>query len=402
MPGERPLRILTVHLGRAPGGSPESLYRLVSRLDPRRFEVTLAMPGNGPVYERFRELGITVHTGPIAPYYYWSQVPKVRTTTRVKHAVFAPFEAAFVRGLIDRLKPDLVHLNSALLPVSARAAHAAGVPVLVHVREFIPDDDPVARDYVLGAAARYATEVVSISEASAVAFRGARPVTVIPEAIDVAEWWRPEARDRLRRELGAEPGDTVLLYPAMLLAKKGQRVLIDALLELRERHPRLRAWFAGSTVDRGHEEWLRLRARALEAEGRVAWLGFRTDGPDLAAAADIVVFTPEREEGFGLPIIEAMAAGRPVVTSDCGPAREIVEHDRQGILVPPGRPDALAAALETLLASPEKRQAMGEAGRARAREHYAIDDMVARFETVFERVAGRQGPPGGARPEAGS
>jgi glycosyltransferase involved in cell wall biosynthesis len=385
--GARPLRILSIHLGRAPGGSPESLYRLVSRLDRSRFEVTLALPGTGPVFDRFRDLGIAIHTGPIAPFYYWSQVPKVRWTTRVKHSLFAPFEAAFVRRLIDRVQPDLVHLNSALLPVSARAAHAANVPVVVHVREFIPDDDPAARDYVLDAVGRHATEIVSISEASAAAFRGSTPVSVIPEAVDVDEWWRPASRERIRGELGAAPGDTVLLYPAMLLPKKGQRVLIEALRELRERHPRLKAWFAGSTVDRAHDERLRSLARSLTDSGMVSWLGFRRDGPDLAAACDIVVFTPEREEGFGLPIIEAMAAGRPVITSDCGPAREILEPDQQGILIPPGRPEALARSLESLLASPERWRAMGESGRERARAVFSIGDMVARFESVFERVA---------------
>jgi glycosyltransferase involved in cell wall biosynthesis len=112
--------------------------------------------------------------------------------------------------------------------------------------------------------------------------------------------------------------------------------------------------------------------------------GFRTDIARVLAAGDVVVFPSLEPEGFGRPIIEAMALARPVVATDLGPSRELLgEH--AGRLVAP-EPAALAGVLGELLASPELRARLGRAGRARVEARFSLDRQVARMAEVYREA----------------
>jgi glycosyltransferase involved in cell wall biosynthesis len=105
------------------------------------------------------------------------------------------------------------------------------------------------------------------------------------------------------------------------------------------------------------------------------------------AAADIVAHTSILPEPFGRVIVEAMAAGRPVVAAAAGGALEIVREGETGRLVPPGDPAALAQALSELAADKAQRQRLGLAGRARAEQEYALPVMAERFMRVWAKAA---------------
>ena len=101
------------------------------------------------------------------------------------------------------------------------------------------------------------------------------------------------------------------------------------------------------------------------------------------ARAGIFVFASLWEEPFGIPVIEAMAAGLPVVVARSGALPEIVEDGVSGIVVPRGDVAALADAIDSLLADPAKRAAMGRAARERARSHYSWDQCVSRLLELY-------------------
>jgi glycosyltransferase involved in cell wall biosynthesis len=181
------------------------------------------------------------------------------------------------------------------------------------------------------------------------------------------------------RRIRRRPDDFVLLFPGMLLPAKGQGGPGERLPELCRALPRLRVWFVAGEADLAYGRRLRERTAALTAAGRVRWLGWRDDLPGLMAAADAILTLPQGEEGFGLPLIEAMAAGRPVLSSALGPAREILPASEfPGCLVPAAGGAALAAALEGLAADPERRARLGGGG-ARVVAHYTLAGMVEAF-----------------------
>jgi glycosyltransferase involved in cell wall biosynthesis len=131
------------------------------------------------------------------------------------------------------------------------------------------------------------------------------------------------------------------------------------------------------------------RVHQLGLEDRVAFLGTVERPEQVLETLDLYVQASAREEGTSNSILEAMAAGRPVVATDVGGNREVVRHGETGLIVPPHDTDALASALAGLLADPARCRRFGAAGAALARERYSRDAMVgatvAVYESVFER-----------------
>ena len=356
------------------------------------------VPGPGPAAELFRRAGYPVHSIPLAAWYYLAHVPRLKPSTRVKHALLAPVTTLALGRLLDRVRPDVVHLNCALLPVAAATVVGRHLPLVWHIREVIPDDDPRARDLLVNAARR-ATARVAISGAAAGPFRPAGEVRVIHEGVEPAEWWRPDARGTTRTALGIGVEEIVLLYAAGFSPHKGQMEFLEALPEALARVPNLRILMAGDDAAPGWTQRVRRRAAELglgPGSGRAAridWLGWRSDLPNLLAAceaalpADVAVFVPTAGEGFGLPLIEAMAAGRALIGPDDPTGREIVTDRVTGCLVRPNDRDALALAIHGAASDPDRRARFGAAARADVERRFTIGAMASAFSEVFEEAA---------------
>jgi glycosyltransferase involved in cell wall biosynthesis len=120
--------------------------------------------------------------------------------------------------------------------------------------------------------------------------------------------------------------------------------------------------------------------------------GPRRDVPDLLARSDVFALA-SRSEGGPISILEAMAAGLPVVASDVGGVRELVADGATGLLVPAGDPDALAAALQRLRADPELRRRLGAAGRERVAERFTLSALRTAHLELYARELARHGAP---------
>ena len=138
--------------------------------------------------------------------------------------------------------------------------------------------------------------------------------------------------------------------------------------------------------DSGTMEATKARVRERGIEGSVRFVGSRTDVPDLLRASDLFVH-PSREEGFSNAILEAMAAGLPVVACHVGGNPEAVVDGETGWLVPPRDPERFAGAMAELIADESKRKTFGEAGLRRATERFSLDRMVKEMESLYESLA---------------
>jgi glycosyltransferase involved in cell wall biosynthesis len=170
--------------------------------------------------------------------------------------------------------------------------------------------------------------------------------------------------------------------------KKGLTVLLHALSVLAKRNG-LPAWQCLVVGDGPARDRLRHLAGELGLSRQVVFAGMRRDAARVLPALDIFV-CPSLYEGFGIAIVEAMAAGRPVVASSAGGISEIVVHGETGLLVPPGDAAALADAIAALLARPERARTMGLRGRERARERFAIEAAVRRHQHLYESLSARR------------
>jgi glycosyltransferase involved in cell wall biosynthesis len=205
---------------------------------------------------------------------------------------------------------------------------------------------------------------------------------LVPSGVDFAP--APEgAGAAVRRELGVAQGQLLVGNVGALVDHKGQRYLVEAAaLVLRERPD---ARFA--IVGEGElEADLKARAKALGLGGRLLFTGFRRDVPAILDALDLFVMSSHLE-GLGTIVLDALAAGKPVVGTRAGGIPEIIEHGSHGLLVPPRNPAALAAAILRVLADPALAARLASQGRARALEGFSADAMVAGNLAVYRELA---------------
>ena len=214
-------------------------------------------------------------------------------------------------------------------------------------------------------------------------------------AIDLGtdpEQFRPENdRGALRASLGWQ-GLCVALTVARLVPHKGQDVALRAMAAVLREHPTLRYLIVG---DGPNEAALRRLASDLGIADRVVFAGAMSDA-DVAeayATSDVYIGLSRQDgkaiEGFGISFIEASASGIPVIAGDSGGVRSAVRDGETGVVVKPNDPDAVASALRQLLASPERRKALGRAGRRAVETHFNWD-RVARETTAFAERAVRR------------
>lgn len=294
---------------------------------------------------------------------------------------------ARLRRVIEEQAPDLVHLHTGRASwLGGLAARWAGRPAVTTRRM----DRAVRRGWKTRLVYEHLVRrVVAISPAVAreLAAGGVPPARVSTIASSVeppALPADPDERDRRRRAaraaLGLGPDERVVLVLAALVPRKGIDVLLEALAgsEL----ARTVLLVAGEGEQRGA---LEARAAALGLGPRVRFLGQRDDKERLLEACDVFCL-PSRQEGLGVAALEAMAAGRAVVASRVGGLAEAVEHERSGLLVPPGDPRALARALARLLDDPALRERLAAHGPLRVAEGFLAEQMVAAYERLYRAV----------------
>jgi glycosyltransferase involved in cell wall biosynthesis len=309
----------------------------------------------------------------------------------------------YVPDLAERLRerwtvdpPDLVHSHFWMSGLAASAArYGLGVP-LVHTFHALGtvkrrhqagrDTSPPERVPLEAELCRAVDEVVAtcrdeVRELAAMGLARDR-VSVVPCGVDTGHFTP-----------AAPPANVPhrLLVVGRLVERKGIGDVVTALAQL----PDAELVVAGGPPAGGlglDPEARRLRALAasLGVADRVHLLGSVDHArvPDLIRAADVLVTVPWYEP-FGIVPLEAMACGRPVVASAVGGLQDTVVPGRCGELVPPRRPDLLAAALRSLLADGARRAAYGAAGLRRVREHYGWDRVCAETERVYEAVLRR-------------
>jgi glycosyltransferase involved in cell wall biosynthesis len=214
---------------------------------------------------------------------------------------------------------------------------------------------------------------------------------MIPNGFDT-ECFRPDtgARRRGRAELGISYDAVALLLPARYDAMKDHANFLAAAAKLAGRHPEAQFALAGAGAEPGNREL----SEAIAAHGlgeRIRLLGERRDIEALYPAFDIVTLSSAFGEGFPNVLGEAMACGVPCVATDIGDAAAIIGDC--GIVVPARNPEALAAGWQRVMGlGAEGRAALGARARARIVEHYDLARVVARFEVLYDEIAGGDQP----------
>lgn len=288
-----------------------------------------------------------------------------------------------LRRIILKEKPDIVHLHSRRGAdlMGGVAARLAGVRCVLSRRV----DNPEGR---LAVKLKYGLygRVVTISEGIREVLVGEglapRKIRCVRSAVDSRAFGGQCDREWFRGEFGLKEGDDAIGVVAQLIERKGHRHLIGAAPEILKRHPGVKFIFFGKGP---LEAELRRLADGAGLGDAVIFAGFREDIGRILPCLYAVVH-PADMEGLGVSVLQALASGIPVVASAVGGLPEAVRDGFNGLLVPPGDPEALAGALIKLLSDRAMARRMGQAGRSLVHEEFSIDRMVSGNLAVYEEL----------------
>jgi glycosyltransferase involved in cell wall biosynthesis len=381
-----------VHLitGLDVGGAEMSLARLVEGLAARGIGNTVvSMTQAGPVAARIESSGVPV------------------VALGLRRGAIAPRALLRLRRILADRRPDVLQTwmyHADLLGALARGRRRQ-TALVWNLRASNVD---MAHYGWLSAATRFACvrlsrwpDTIVVNSAAGMAFHQGLGYqndewVVIPNGIDV-EQFRPDAQARqdIRRELGAGAGALLLGLVARVDPMKGHGVFLAAAGRLMAGEPRLHAVVAGEGALPDREPFRTwLAAQPQEVRARAHLLGRRADVPRLLCALDLACSTSLFGEGFPNVVAEAMACGVPVVASDVGDTAVVVGDC--GAIVPPGDDAAIAAGCAALLADPARRMALGARSRQRIQERFSLESVVARYEAVYRHLGRFAGAAGSA------
>lgn len=375
MPVEK-IRIAFVASSFVVGGAERVMLELITRLPGQKFESRMFfLKEPGPVGQELIDRG---H----------------QAETRFLRSKFDPMAIRRFSRRLRAFKPHIFfcldHRNAILL--GGLAAYAAGVPRRVVASH---STGRFGKKHNFSAAERIILRgmdrFVALSRAHAEYTRrceGIDPkkITVIQNGIDLAACRDvdPVRVEAARLELGLDPGRPVVSMVAALRPEKAHEALLLAAKDLIVTHPDLTFLIVGDGSRREHLEKM---ASELQLGGHLKFLGVRGDVAVLLHLTSVLVLPSHPVvETLPLAVLEAMAAGVPVVASRVGSIPEVIEDGLNGRLISPADPKALAAAVAGLLGDEPARQAMAAAARRTVEERYSAEGMVAKYVEMFESL----------------
>jgi len=371
-------RILFISSYSGLGGGETALVALAAHL--KGYEVHLLVPHDGAFAAAWRNIGGVVHLAAF----------------RGASVVFVPslwahFPIRYqIARLIREQHIDVVHTEYHALPFALPAAESAGIPCLWTCMGWWFHPQVWQRAFFKRASATFAH-----SQAIQRGFLG-NPPFMPPDALEVlypgvdTVRFSPQADGHaVRAELGIAPDVPLVALVARFQDVKGHDTFLQMAAQVRARLPAVQFIVAGENLQSAQDADYKRRILALldtlQLTPAVHYLGHRSDVEHKLAAADVVV-CPSHFEGFGMVNVEAMACGKPVVSTNHGGPSEVVIDGETGYLVPPKDPAALAERVIALLYSPNTRRTFGAAGRLRALQVFSADQVAARFATTVHKL----------------
>ena len=376
---DKRLRILHV-TATTTGGVGLLILFLVKHLDPRAFELSVAF-GRGYLLDRsFDEAGVTVHTLSTSRGIGLLSIIKgtlevYRILSRGQYDIVQTHTS--VGGVVGRLAGWAARTPVVLWTVHGLGAHNGHPPLKRAVYQVIEKFLDYFTDHYVAVSHDLRDQGVRAG-----IFRTEK-VTVIPNGLQFDHVPSTFSIAAKRRALGIPEGCPVIGTITRLEPQKAIDVFLQAIAQVTRQVPNLVTLIAGDGPQRKALEDLTARMGLTE---RVHFLGWRTDAVELVGALDIFCMS-SRWEGCPMVLLEAMAMRRPVVATDIGGVREIVENEKTGLLVPLDDPAALSAAVLRLLAAEEERTQFGSAGRRRVEDGFSAERMLEAYGSMYRKMA---------------
>lgn len=294
---------------------------------------------------------------------------------------------------LSRRQYNLVHTHTSKAGFVGRlAARMARVPVVVHTVHGFAFHEASSKTALLGysllewIAAHFCDALVTVSRfhcdwAANLHIGSKRTRIAIPNGIDPGRIKPQRSRQKVRTDLGIDDNEVLCLTTGRLVQQKGLDVLMSAISKLDQS---LAVHFV-IVGDGEQSSVLERLAKVLKIEKRISFLGFRTDLGDLLAAADLIVL-PSLREGLSISLLEAMAAGKPIITTNIGSNLEVTANGKAARLVAAGNAQSLADAIYYLVGDKKECERLGRAALVEFEREYHEDIMSLRYMELYARL----------------
>lgn len=289
--------------------------------------------------------------------------------------------------VLRELHPDVVHTHLHVLRYALPSLLLLKPAGVVHTVHNLAERETETRARCIQ---RYALNhgivPVAVSEEVAISLNqlyGIRQCRVIPNGISQHRYANPQtARSKWRAREGFRDDQILFVCVARFAEQKNHALLLKAFAQGPASDPNAHLVLVG---EGGLQEQLESQAEDLGVSRQVHFLGLRTDIPDVLGATDVFVLS-SAWEGNPLSMMEAMAAGLPIVSTAVGGVPDLIANGREGFLVPPGDVKGFSGAMTFLLRDRETRRSMGTAAAQRAKENFDVSKMVRAYEQLYENL----------------
>ncbi|MDI9569827.1 MAG: glycosyltransferase family 4 protein [Pseudomonadota bacterium] len=375
-------------------GGQRSLYHLVTRLDRGdRYRPIVLLPTDEDLADALRARGVEVvihELPPLRLINHWAFLSSVRYLSRL--VATRNISLMHTDGPRNTLYAGFVARKSTAAPPAGPGftgnppsensiCRRKSIPVVFHVRA--SDRDRYDR-IIYGCA----TRIILVAESLRSRFDWVRDDSkfrTIYNGVDLEQFdAEASAPPTIEARLLSDK-EVMIVCTGRVEPQKGQHDLVEACASLKAAGVAFRLLLAGETTDKAYLEKCRCRAQELQIDDQVAFVGHIDNMPGLLRSADIFVL-PSHGEAFSRAILEAMAAGKPVVATDVGGAREAIEEGVCGFLVPPGDTAALGDRLLLLAKNVSMRQRFGAAARRRLEERFTIELNILETEKLYAEL----------------
>ncbi|MFH1254742.1 MAG: glycosyltransferase family 4 protein [bacterium] len=418
-------KILYIHHGKGLGGAPLSLLLLINALDKEKYHPVVLFLHDSQVVELYKQNNIEI-VGIVNRYdfshtkVWWFRWYHLTYFLRSAWDTFRT-EQSVAGYWLDKIKPDLVHLNTSSLIAWGKVASKKGIPVIWHVREPLADGYLGFRKWIIKkCVAKYSSKILPICKHDALPWKDNPKTCVIYNAVDpkkfdfnIADLLQPGAspmgdgstsspRARLLDPLilslskDRHYSGPKILFLGGLSQEKGTLVIFKAFEKVLKQLPKAKLLVASYfDLDLSKTSYLKKLFPAYKFKVEVAnilekikksvvLLGPIQDIPQAMAASDLIVF-PATVGHFARPIIEAGFMKKPVIASDLAPLDELVVNNQTGYLVDPNDINAWADKLLLLLTDKDLNKKMGDAGYNFCIQHFTVSSQKKFIENIYEQ-----------------
>ena len=374
LPGSRNrIRVVELLATGTSGGAQEHVYNLVTRIDPKRYDVSVLALSGGAGVRRLEKTGISVC------------VLDEMTDDEAIEAVASHLHAVGADVVHNHMyRAEVVGTRAAWLLQAAGLPRPFVVGTVHSSRVRSAEDRELLRkltprmDHLVAVSRAIVRKIEDEGRVGA-------PISLIYNGVDLARYAHQEACCTLHREYELPEAAPIVGVVARLEPEKGHPTLLEAWPSVLAAVPDAHLLIVGEGSQREALEAQAASLGLLGSSPSVTFTGRRDDVPEVTAALDVAVL-PSYREAQGLSILEAMALSRPVVASAVGGIPEMIDHGRTGLLVPPHDASALGASITRLLTDHPYADMLARAGHDLVHERFCVELMVRAVETIYDEA----------------